>query len=67
MKPMDSLPGWPRRPLERLTAIHAARVELDGMLDEAVQQARADGATWEQIGTALDVSKQYAWERWRDV
>ena len=42
--------------------------EAERELREAVRAARADGATWEEIGDALGVKKQTAWERfWRDT
>ena len=36
---------------------------LQEKLGELVRQARADGYTWTQIGQALGMSKQAAWER----
>jgi hypothetical protein len=41
------------------------------LLDQAelniVKTARQHGKTWTGIGTALHISRQAAWERWRDV
>src|SRR5262245_39904351 len=37
--------------------------DLQSKLGELVRQARADGYTWTQIGAALGISKQAAWER----
>lgn len=37
--------------------------DLQGKLSELVRQARTDGYTWTQIGAALGMSKQAAWER----
>jgi hypothetical protein len=34
-------------------------------LDDAVRRARLDGATWEQVGDAADMTKQAAHGRWR--
>lgn len=32
-------------------------------LDAAVQRARAEGATWEEVADSLGVTRQAAWER----
>jgi isopropylmalate/homocitrate/citramalate synthase len=33
-------------------------------LAELVRQARADGATWAEIGEAVGMSQPAAWQRW---
>jgi hypothetical protein len=33
----------------------------------AVKTARRGGASWAEIATMLGVSRQSAWERWRDL
>jgi DNA-directed RNA polymerase specialized sigma24 family protein len=43
--------------------VSSAIAELQSRLGELVRQARADGYTWTQIGAALGMSKQAAWER----
>jgi hypothetical protein len=68
-----------RAELDRLdTAKTAARLESLGAaaraaeaagvasraLDDAVAEARAYGATWQQIGDAVGLVKSAAWERW---
>lgn len=45
------------------TKVHA----LDGDVEATVRAARMAGATWTQIGTALGVKKQSAWERYRHL
>ena len=54
-------------PLDRLAAAARARDELDdlsdALLDRFVEQARAAGSSWSQIGSALGVSKQAAQQR----
>lgn len=44
--------------------------QLERMAAEAialqVKRARASGASWETIGDALNISRQGAWERYRD-
>lgn len=34
-----------------------------GELEAAVQRARDEGATWAQVGEALGVTRQAAWQR----
>jgi hypothetical protein len=57
--------------LDRLRAAAATANELralgDELLDRYVQAARADGASWSEIGTALGVTKQAAHERFVDA
>jgi Clp amino terminal domain, pathogenicity island component len=54
-------------PLDRLAAAARARDELDdlsdALLDRFVEQARAAGSSWSQIGSTLGVSKQAAQQR----
>lgn len=38
--------------------------EYAELLDAAVAEARAYGATWQQIGDAAGLVKSAAWERW---
>jgi hypothetical protein len=38
---------------------------LRTLLDEAVEQARGEGASWDDIAQALGMTRQAAWERWR--
>ena len=57
--------------LDRVRAAAASANELrdlgDELLDRYVQAARADGASWSEIGTALGVTKQAAHERFVDA
>jgi len=41
--------------------------ELDTDRDAKIRAARAAGATWAQIGEALGIRKQTAWERYRKL
>lgn len=41
-----------------------ARDEAERVLAKAVEAARWRGHSWSQIGLALDVSRQAAWERY---
>lgn len=39
------------------------REQAERMLADAVDQARADGASWADVAAVLGVSRQTAWER----
>lgn len=55
----DALPADPLDALRELTRSEA---ELDDMRHQQVAAARDAGASWDQIGDALGVSRQSAWE-----
>jgi hypothetical protein len=58
-------PGW----LDDLAVVeHAAAAVMQAgwVLDSAVRQARSGGATWQQIGDRLGISRQAAQQRWPD-
>lgn len=52
-----------RDPLTALEFTRAMRRALDALEQEAVAQAHGSGATWEEIGAALGISRQSAHER----
>ena len=56
---VDALPG---EPLAALRELARTEIELDEMRRERVAQARTAGATWDQVGEALGMSRQSAWE-----
>ena len=41
--------------------------EAQHRVDEYVRQARASGASWQQVGSALGITRQSAWERFRHL
>jgi hypothetical protein len=55
---------WETEPLEGLREACRVATALDKLTRESVQQARAAGHTWTEIGRALSVTKQAAWERY---
>lgn len=55
----DALPA---DPLEALRELARSEPELERLRRDKVLAARAAGATWEQVGNALGVSRQSAWE-----
>lgn len=49
--------------LAHLSNLASASAELDERLASCVGEARSVEATWEQIGQALGVTRQSAWQR----
>src|SRR5215207_3891347 len=66
----ERLAGRPRSGEEALVAlsdIGLVRRLLDQAELEAVRAARRDRKSWAEIATRLGVSRQSAWERWREL
>jgi len=68
------LRGWQERSsddggaaLEALSDIGVARRLLDQAELAAVRAARGNAKSWAEIATRLGVTRQSAWERWRDL
>lgn len=61
MKVIDA-ESLPADPLEALQELSHADVELEALRRERVADARRQGATWDQIGESLGMSRQSAWE-----
>jgi hypothetical protein len=68
------LRGWHERnsadggaALEALSDIGVVRRLLDQAELAAVRAARGNAKTWAEIATRLGVTRQSAWERWRDL
>lgn len=55
----DALPA---EPLDALRELTRSETELDELRRQHVAAARRRGATWEEIGDALGMSRQSAWE-----
>jgi len=53
-----------RESLEELERVRRAADDLDRQRLLAVAAARRDGVSWEQIGRALRLTRQSAWERY---
>ncbi|MGE0493111.1 MAG: ClpX C4-type zinc finger protein [Vulcanimicrobiota bacterium] len=54
--------------LELLASLKATQdcvAAVEGMLAERVAQLRLRGVAWQEIGQALGISRQAAWERFR--
>jgi DNA-directed RNA polymerase specialized sigma24 family protein len=54
---------WSTDPLTVIDGITAGVKGMEPPLRQAVKLARRQGHTWEEIGKALGVSRQSAWER----
>ena len=52
----------PAAPLDALRELVRGEVELERLCRDRIASARAAGATWEQIGTALGMTRQAARE-----
>ncbi len=57
----------PDEPLEALRFLAASESELDRIRRAQVGAARAAGASWQQIGDALGISRQSAWEAFTET
>ncbi len=55
----DALPA---DPIEALRELASSELELERLRRDRVLAARAAGSTWEQVGKALGMSRQSAWE-----
>ena len=54
---------WGERPLEDLRHACRAAGAVDKLIRQTVARARESGCTWAEIGQALGISRQAAWER----
>jgi uncharacterized NAD(P)/FAD-binding protein YdhS len=55
---------WDSEPLDGLREACRISTALEKLTRESVQRAREAGHSWTQIGDALGVTKQTAWERY---
>jgi hypothetical protein len=58
--------GWKSDPMRVIAGIQESHRTLEKWQRKAVRAARDQGATWDDIGTACGVSRQAAWERFRE-
>jgi hypothetical protein len=54
-------------PLDLVQLLRMVRETAESALPYAVESARADGASWEQVARMLGVSKQAAQQRYGEV
>jgi len=50
--------------LDEVRRAYHAREDADHELDRAIRRARHKGATWAQIGAAMDVTRQAAAQKY---
>jgi hypothetical protein len=60
---MNITGDWSTDPLTVIEGITAGVKGMEPPLRAAVSLARQQGRTWDEIGKALGVSRQSAWER----
>jgi hypothetical protein len=60
---LRTLGDWSGNPLAALRECCRAQTALSKATSEAVATARAGGHSWTEIGDALGITKQTAWER----
>lgn len=59
--------SWRHELLYTLQCIQEIRQTCDRTELATVKQARGEGLSWTEIATALGVSRQAVWERWREI
>jgi len=57
-----SIDAVPADPLAALRELTRGEAELEALRRAKVEAARASGASWEQVGEPLGISRQSAWE-----
>lgn len=62
MSVLVSVKNLPQDPLSALRVLTESEHELERIRRDQVIAARAAGASWQQIGDALGVTRQSAWE-----
>ena len=59
--------AWQQELLLTLRCVQEIRQKCDHTELGTVRQARKAGLSWTEIATALGVTRQSAWERWREL
>ena len=62
---LRTLGDWESQPIEALRECCRAGTALEKAIWRTVGEAREAGRSWSEIGDALGVTKQTAWERFR--
>jgi hypothetical protein len=58
---------WKADPLKLMSGLREGMRSLDRWQRKGVKAARKQGRSWDEIGAACGVSRQAAWERFRDI
>ncbi|MDP3972554.1 MAG: hypothetical protein Q8P61_06565 [Candidatus Nanopelagicales bacterium] len=56
-----------RSPINTLSAYARLMTELEPLAGLLVRESRIRGASWQDIGQAMGISKQSAWERFSSI
>jgi DNA invertase Pin-like site-specific DNA recombinase len=59
--------GHSQEVLYTLACIQEVRAKIDRNELQTVKIARAAGLSWTDIATALGITRQSAWEKWREL
>jgi uncharacterized NAD(P)/FAD-binding protein YdhS len=60
---LRTIGAWGERPLDDLTVACHTSAAVDKLIRQTVAEARKQGCSWAEIGHALRITKQSAWER----
>jgi uncharacterized NAD(P)/FAD-binding protein YdhS len=60
---LRTIGDWDSHPLDALRECCRAGTALEKVMSQTVRTAREAGHSWEEIGDALGVTKQTAWQR----
>ena len=60
---LRTLGDWETRPLDALRECRSAATALEKAMWQTVKQARDLGHSWTEVGDALGITKQAAWQR----
>jgi uncharacterized NAD(P)/FAD-binding protein YdhS len=60
---LRTIGAWGERPLDDLAVACQASSAVDKLIRQTVAEARRQGCSWAEIGHALRITKQSAWER----
>lgn len=64
---IDECPKTPEGMMRKLSLLGSFRGQLSAIRVLTIQQARSEGYSWGEIGTALGTSRQAAWSRYKDL
>ena len=60
---LRTIGDWEAHPIEALRECRRAATALEKAISQTVGEARESGRSWTEIGVALGVTKQTAWQR----
>jgi len=60
---LRTIGSWGERPIDDLAVACRASTAVEKLIRQTVAEARKQGCSWAEIGGALRITKQSAWER----